>query len=91
MLLSQPLDSLTLRLTLFLLLIYGSSTWMTSVPLNILCGLGLISPSLVKSRWLWICICVTVIWGNALSWSWIDNHKYLITYWTHRLCPRRRG
>ncbi len=72
---------LLLRLTLLLLLLHGASSWMLEVPMRILCILGLAFPKLLTSRVLWGLIVASVLWVNATQWTWIDNHKYLISYW----------
>ena len=80
-LLSQPRDILTLRLTLLLLILHGSSTWTLDMPQRALCGLMLLSRGLLLDRWLWVILAALTMWINALHWAWIDNHKYLISYW----------
>ncbi len=80
-LLDQPRHLLVLRLTLILLMLYGSSNVILDVPLQVICGLMLLSPSLITHRGLWIAICTFVWWINAANWLWIDNHQFLISYW----------
>jgi hypothetical protein len=80
-LLNQPRYLLVLRLTLFLLLLYGSSTALLDVPLKVICGLMLLSPSLIINQGMWVIICGLVWWVNATNWLWIDNHQILISYW----------
>ena len=80
-LLDQPRHYLVLRLTLVLLLLYGSSNLILDVPLRVVCGLMLISPSLVTHQGMWVLVCGLVWWINAANWLWIDNHKFLISYW----------
>ena len=80
-LLNQPRYLLVLRLTILLLLLYGSSSVILDVPLRVICGLMLISPPLLTERWMWVIICGMVWWVNATDWLWIDNHQFLITYW----------
>ena len=46
--LSQPRHDLVLRITLFLLLVHGTSSLVALIPLRILCGLMLISRKLHK-------------------------------------------
>lgn len=81
-LLEQPRHLLALRMTLLLLMLYGSTSWVLDVPLRILCGILLICTPLLTSRLLWIVIAASVVWVNAGDWYSIDNHKYLITYWS---------
>ncbi|BAU63526.1 hypothetical protein STA3757_08910 [Stanieria sp. NIES-3757] len=80
-LLVQPRHLLVLRFTALFLLLYGSSTVFLDIPLCILCGLMLLSPTLLTSQVMWVLICGMVWWVNATDWLWIDNHKILITYW----------
>jgi hypothetical protein len=80
-LLAQPRHLLVLRFTALFLLLYGSSTVFLDIPLRVLCGLMLLSPTLLTSRVMWVLICGIVWWVNATDWLWIDNHKILITYW----------
>jgi hypothetical protein len=80
-LLAQPRHLLVLRFTALFLLLYGSSTVLLDIPLRILCGLMLLSPTLLTNQVMWVLIC-SIIWSvNATDWLWIDNHKILITYW----------
>lgn len=90
----KPLDSLralmaaertltlVLRLTLFLLLLYASTSPFLDVPLRLICGAMLVFSPLLPSRSLWWALAVILTVGNAFFWYQIDNHKYLITYWT---------
>lgn len=80
-LLAQPRHLLVLRFTALFLLLYGSSTVLLDIPLRVMCGLMLLSPTLLTSQVMWILICGIVWWINATDWLWIDNHKILITYW----------
>lgn len=80
-LLDQPVDELVFRLTLLTLILHGSSSAWLDVPLKILCGYMLISRVHFNHRELWILVCALVWWVNATDWLWIDNHKYLISYW----------
>lgn len=79
---TTPRELLVLRLTAVLLLLHGAHSWTLDVPLRIACGLMLIFPTLLASSLMWLAVCVSLILGNALDWTWIDNHKYLITYWS---------
>ena len=78
------LDSTTLvlRLTALMLLLFGGHGWAMELPLTLLCAAALLVPSLLTSRRLWLMCSLTLVLGNAADWTWIDNHKYLITYWT---------
>jgi hypothetical protein len=80
-LLDQPRDELVLRLTLLILILHGSSTALLDIALKVLCGYMLVSRVHLKHFGLWVVICGFVWWINARHWLWIDNHKYLISYW----------
>ena len=70
-----------LRWTLLLLVLHGSSHLILDVPLRVLCGVMLVRPGLTRNPWLWILIAGSTWTVNASNWTWIDNHKYLISYW----------
>lgn len=71
----------TLRLTLILVLLYGSTSPLANVTIRLLCGLMLVFPQFLTGRFLWIMIGIVMATANGLLWHSIDNHKYLITYW----------
>lgn len=81
-LLDQPIDELVLRLTLLVLILHGASDTFLDVALTVLCGFLLLSPKHLKSPPLWGFLCAFVWWINATAWLWIDNHKFLMSYWT---------
>lgn len=70
-----------LRLTALLLMFYGGSGWMLSLPLKIACGAALFSTVLLRNWWWWLGITVLIAFVNGGVWHSIDNHKYLISYW----------
>jgi len=80
-LLDQPRAMLVLRLTLLLMIFHGASSWMLAIPVKVLCGLMLLSPTLMVAQLPWLIIAGAAIVVNAMHWYTIDNHKYLITYW----------
>ncbi len=80
-LLTQPRHVLALRLTLLLLILHGSDSWQLDVPLQLLCGIALVSLPLTTSVVVWLAIAGASILVNAFQWYFIDNHKYLIVYW----------
>lgn len=55
---------------------------MLSVPLILICGLPLACPKYVLSPALWALAALFVAFVNGTQWFEIDNHKYLIMYWT---------
>lgn len=71
-----------LRLTALLLMFYAGSGWMLSIPLKIACGAALFSTTLLRNWWLWLAITALIVFVNGGVWHSIDNHKYLITYWS---------
>ncbi len=81
-LLAAPPDDLLLRLTLLTLLLHGSTTAWLEVPFQIFCGLMLLSRNAIRDPVLWMLVTALCWWVNARDWLWIDNHKYLMTYWT---------
>ncbi|MBR8827920.1 MAG: hypothetical protein DSM107014_08460 [Gomphosphaeria aponina SAG 52.96 = DSM 107014] len=80
-LLNQLTSVLVLRLTLLLLLFYGSSSILLDIPLRIVCSLMLLLPILQTNQIMWVIICALVWWINAIDWFALDNHKILIGYW----------
>ena len=81
-LLSQPVDELVLRLTLLVLILHGASDTWLDVALKVLCGFLLLSAPHLRNPLLWGVLCAAIWWINATSWLWIDNHKFLMSYWT---------
>lgn len=81
-LLDQPVDELVLRLTLLVLILHGASESSLDIALKILCGFLLLSPAHLKNAFLWGVLCATIWAVNATHWLWIDNHKFLLSYWT---------
>lgn len=72
---------MTLRLTLLLLILYGSTSILLDVPVRLICGAMLVVPALLVIPYLWWVLTIFLAAGNLLLWFQIDNHKYLITYW----------
>jgi len=71
-----------LRLSCLLLMFYGASDWTAGVPLKIACGAALFSDRLLSSGASWLCMTLLLAFSNGSSWHSIDNHKYLINYWS---------
>ena len=82
----DPEVALVLRLTIFVLLVFGSTSWQLSVFLRTVCGAMLVFPSGATSRLGWLAILAMETYANASLWYRIDNHKYLINYWTLACC-----
>ena len=78
---AQHAYTIVLRLTLLIFILHGSSDVGLEVLLMILCGTMLVFPALLQSRVLWMSVCGCVWWLNAVDWVWIDNHKFLMSYW----------
>ena len=81
-LLAMDREILILRLSVILFLIYGASNWALDIPLRILCILMLLNTSLLKNKVLWVFVAATFVLIHLQQWYYIDNHKYLITYWS---------
>ena len=79
---SMPREDLALRATAVLLILYGSTGWAASVGLALAAGLMLLHPRLIWSPTLWLAAVAVITISNVLRWYSIDNHKYLILYWT---------
>lgn len=77
---------ISLRLSVLMLLLFGSTTWHLQVPLRLICGSMLAFPRLLTSWRLWCVILGIETYANASYWWRIDNHKYLMTYWTLCCC-----
>jgi hypothetical protein len=73
---------LTLRVSLLLILIHGPTTLTAKAAIHVLCLFMLALPRLATNRTLWWLIVAVVAVSNVLEWSAIDNHKFLILYWT---------
>tara|TARA_R110002096_G_scaffold273422_9_gene467265 strand:+ start:43 stop:915 length:873 start_codon:yes stop_codon:yes gene_type:complete len=80
-LLRLPTEELVLRLTLLTLLLHGSSETWLDVALQVLCGMMLVSRNHFASPGLWIAVSSFIWIINATDWLWIDNHKFLMSYW----------
>ncbi|MEM1296326.1 MAG: hypothetical protein AAGH89_13240 [Verrucomicrobiota bacterium] len=80
-LLKLPPEELVLRLTLLTLLLHGSSETWLDVVLQVLCGMMLVSRNQFNSPGLWIAVSSFIWIINATDWLWIDNHKFLMSYW----------
>lgn len=73
---------LSLRLTLLTVLLYAGSHWYMKYPLTVMCAAAIVNGRLLRKRWFWVTVSLVLVAGNARNWYTIDNHKYLMTYWT---------
>lgn len=73
--------TLVLRLTLVLVLLYGTTSAYTSALIRVVCTAMLAAPALTRRKGLWWILVVALCVGNIIDWYVIDNHKYLIMYW----------
>jgi hypothetical protein len=76
------IDEMVLRATLILLLLHGATSPSAAIVIRVVGGLMLICEPLLRQPLLWGILAVTVAASNAVMWELIDNHKFLITYWT---------
>ena len=79
---TEPHYSLTLRLTLLLVVLHGTTAPFAAVTVRILALLMLVLPALptrVAAGW-WLIVAALAA-SNGDQWEMIDNHQYLITFW----------
>ncbi len=78
----RPLD-ISLVMTFILLMVYAENVFYVRPATQVLAGLGLVFyPWIGRSPWLWLAITAVLAWGHGVFWFSIDNHKYLMNYWT---------
>lgn len=77
-----PRHLLVLKITLLLLLLHAKTSWGVHMPVRIACILMLSSDKLTTNKFLWGIITALMIYVNFNKWYIIDNHQYLITYWS---------
>lgn len=78
---SRTIFELAASMTLVLVLLYAGRFWYLQIPLTILVTAAMMYRSLLRSDTFWFVITVVVAASNFHNWYYIDNHKYLITYW----------
>lgn len=81
-LLGQPRDLLVLRLSVLMFVLHGGTGWRVEIPLTVVGGAMLLSTAMLRSRGMWLLVTSVLIVGNAPDWALIDNHKYLMVYWS---------
>lgn len=69
-------------MTLLLLLVYPSNFWYVRIPITVLSVSAFVFRSLRLDPRLWFVVAMTVISGNYQNWFLVDNHKYLLGYWS---------
>lgn len=70
------------RLTLVLLLLHSGYFWYLKVPMTFICAAAILYRTLYRSPWFWLFVSATLAWANFYNWFQVDNHKYLMLYWT---------
>jgi hypothetical protein len=73
-------------MTLLLMLLYGGSALRLRVPITILVIAALIFAGLRRQPLFWLALTLSYVLGNAPDWLRLDNHKYLIGYWSLAFC-----
>ncbi|MDP9766531.1 hypothetical protein [Deinococcus enclensis] len=73
--------STVVSLSLIIIFLQGGEQWYISFPVAILCATALCFPHFKYNDNIWFAICAVLVVGNFVDWYYIDNHKYLITYW----------
>lgn len=68
-------------MTLLLLLLFPENIWYLKVGVYGLSILAILHRPLLRSPALWLALTFFLVAGHARSWFYIDNHKFLITYW----------
>jgi hypothetical protein len=68
---------LALRVFLLVLLLDSPLLWYQRVPLEIVCGVGLLVPRLLRDVRLWGSITTLAAWPIFWNWPFSDNHDYL--------------
>ncbi|MCH2119397.1 MAG: hypothetical protein MK161_17075, partial [Pirellulales bacterium] len=86
-LLSHPRFLLALHMTAIFLVIrpyksLGGTTDFFSILIEILCIVLLLSRILLVSGWMWLFLSMSMAVVLVGNWEVMDNHKYLIAYWT---------
>lgn len=84
--LEEPPEEVALRLTLLLLLLYGTQDPYFALLMRLFCTPMLFSRSLALNRWMWTAAALISVGSTLQHWFGQDNHKFLITYWTIACC-----
>jgi hypothetical protein len=68
---------LALRVFLLVLLLDAPWFWFQRVPLQLVCGLGLLWPAFARDARSWALLTVLTSWPLFWNWPFSDNHDYL--------------
>ena len=80
-LLSGSTVDLARILTLLMLMLHGPADWYVRYPLIVLGVAGIVVPATRSSPRFWFAITAFVLAHNIVSWSTVDNHKWLMGWW----------
>ena len=72
--------TLVLRLTLVLVLLYGTTSAYTSALIRVVCTAMLAAPALTRRKGLWWILVVALCVGNIIDWYVIDNHTWQLRH-----------
>ena len=72
----------TLKMTLFLLLFHGGITWHVTTAIKVLALMAFFIEDLWKRPIIWFSIFLFQISGIWFDYYSIDNHQYLLAYWS---------
>ena len=71
-----------LMMTLVNIMLWGPQYWYTESLLYVVCLPAIVFRRLRYSPWLWWSIVAIFVHKIAINWAWVDNHKYVMTYWS---------
>jgi hypothetical protein len=66
-----------LRVCLLVLLLDAPWFWFERVPLQLMCGIGLLWPAVARDARAWAVLTVLTSWPLFWNWPFSDNHDYL--------------
>ena len=74
-------EDLVLRLSAFVILIYGSQSEVLGALFIVLAGAGLIAPALLRRPLFWLVLLSASVVFHGMKWFEVDNHQFLLGYW----------
>ena len=78
----EPLFQTALLLTLLLMVFSPGDIWYLQLFIRIVAVTMLVWPQLRSHAWIWCCVfAVFFSVENILYWRFVDNHKFLYSYW----------